>query len=64
MKASDCRAISAFLSCMSETIFTSPTLAPDISRGTSAFGITPRTRQLPSRTVCAIRPINPTLPPP
>jgi hypothetical protein len=37
MNASDCRAISAFLSCMSETIFTSPTLAPDIWKIT--FGV-------------------------
>lgn len=32
MNASASRAISAFLSCMSETIFTSPTVSPDIYR--------------------------------
>ncbi|KAL5698699.1 hypothetical protein ACHQM5_029698 [Ranunculus cassubicifolius] len=40
MKASDRRAISAFLSCISETTFTSPTVEPDISTGIRAFGMT------------------------
>eukprot|EP00982_Pelagococcus_subviridis_P015979 31441-Pelagococcus_subviridis.AAC.3 len=64
MNASDAAAIAAFLSCMSSTTITSPTLPPETSTGSSATGMTPRTRPPFACAVVDTAPIKPTLPPP